>query len=55
MQQNAAKRKRLVVIGTPCDMYIATRGIGPDAARNDNAPRHDSPVAHLRPQLLTDR
>jgi hypothetical protein len=56
MQQNAAKRRRLVVLfETPDDIYLAVRGSGPDAASNDNAPRHDSPVAHPGTQLLTCR
>ena len=56
MQQNAAKRRRLVVIfETPDDMYVAAWGSGPDAASNDNAPRHDSPVAPTGTQLFTCR
>ena len=56
MQQNAAKRRRLVVIfETPDDMYVAVRGSGPDAASNDNAPRRDSPVTHSGTQLVACR
>jgi len=54
MQQNAAKRRRLVVIETPGEMSIAVRGSGP-AASNDSAPRHASPVAHPGTQHFTCR
>jgi hypothetical protein len=56
MQQNAVKRRRLVVIfETSDDMYLAARGSGPGAVSNDNAPRHDGTVALPGTQIFTRR
>jgi hypothetical protein len=45
----------VVSFETPGEMSIAVRGSGPDAASNDNAPRHDSPVAHPGTERFTCR